>query len=448
MTGPAPVPAKEILFHVGLPKTGTTTIQNFMVEASATAQDAAWSFPFDRDAYRPGQGARTVAPQVDALAYFYGITRKLDVMPQVDWADTIDRFLCDPHRRHLVISHESQANAASRMNRAVVADLAARTNLRFLAYIREPVAWLTSMNAQSVYAGDAGPFGQPSALVARYVDQGYVGMLSPFAAYGRLDLRNYDQHRKAGTLLQDFLTGISATDLIPSVKTHASTNTKKSGRDTVLILWALAQVVTQPRAFSAFRRKIVIRLETADTSERAILPAGTIAAIHDRWAEDRAVLARDHGLSIPDPAPSETGPDHLSVSPDMAQRVRDSAGPRLDPDDRAILDKALRIAVTGYANPYGLHKRPSYPQPKGQPNMPEETGSIDPQLVNAVARTFWMAGYKVENPEATPEAIQNAWRAASVDYRKVARIALRRLAAQGVTVSGQIAGTAQDAQDD
>lgn len=69
--------------------------------------------------------------------------------------------------------------------------------------------------------------------------------------------------------------------------------------------------------------------------------------------------------------------------------------------------------------------------------MPPEDQKIDPQLLNAVARSFWVAGYKVENPDATQEETQAAWKDAAADYRKVVRIALRRLSAQGVTLNSQ-----------
>lgn len=65
--------------------------------------------------------------------------------------------------------------------------------------------------------------------------------------------------------------------------------------------------------------------------------------------------------------------------------------------------------------------------------MKSDGENMDPLLVNAVARSFWVASYKDQNPEATTEDVQNEWKEIAPEYRKIARIALRRLASQGIS---------------
>lgn len=112
----------------------------------------------------------------------------------------------------------------------------------------------------------------------------------------------------------------------------------------MLILRAASAVTGTSSAAKLLIRKIVRALEKTDDSPRAIFPAQTIAAIHDRWAADRAILARDHGLVIPDPKPAAPGPEHVAISQDRATRVRDALMPRLDPDAQRLLERALKMA--------------------------------------------------------------------------------------------------------
>lgn len=73
--------------------------------------------------------------------------------------------------------------------------------------------------------------------------------------------------------------------------------------------------------------------------------------------------------------------------------------------------------------------------------MENDDNALDPQLVTAIARSFWISAYNSEHPDASKEAAQEAWRQKGNDYRRVTRTALKRLAAQGITVSGTPATT-------
>lgn len=80
--------------------------------------------------------------------------------------------------------------------------------------------------------------------------------------------------------------------------------------------------------------------------------------------------------------------------------------------------------------------------------MDTKERTIDPKVTRAVSRAFFMASYKRSNPEATKEQTQEAWTAAASEQRTIARKALRRLAAKGVTFTVPVDMTKSDAESD
>ncbi len=57
------------------------------------------------------------------------------------------------------------------------------------------------------------------------------------------------------------------------------------------------------------------------------------------------------------------------------------------------------------------------------------------EMAHTVAREFWRAEYLANNPEATKEDVSKAWGEFASDRRKTTKLALKRLAKKGISIS-------------
>ena len=65
--------------------------------------------------------------------------------------------------------------------------------------------------------------------------------------------------------------------------------------------------------------------------------------------------------------------------------------------------------------------------------MDTKKPAINPKITKAVSRAFFLAAHSKENPDASKEQTLDAWAAVATEHQAVARKALNRLAARGVT---------------
>jgi len=82
---------KTVIFHIGLPKTGSTSIQHALVALADDLRARGIHVPYDRALYRsefPNRKAPPGAPQTDGLEYFFDV-RKRRADSGVDWQDAV-----------------------------------------------------------------------------------------------------------------------------------------------------------------------------------------------------------------------------------------------------------------------------------------------------------------------------------------------------------------------
>ena len=340
---------KTFLFHIGLPKTGTTSIQGALVTLSDALRDRGVWVPYDRALYGttfPNLAAPPQAPQADGLPFFCDMRHPPRRKHPMDWAGEIAAFLRTPSARSLVFSHESLSQSGHRLNAPLFRQLGQAGDIRFLGYLRHPLPYLNSYSSQKLWGfGRARPrIVQPH--IRRYVERGFAGQLAPFEAHGVLDLRDYEAARVDDGLIRDVFSWLGAADLIDSAAPFPARNVHPP----LLQLWAVLMAMKISRApeepvWTRLRDVLETVAPPLESAHTGLLHPASIPSILERWEQDRAVLAGRYGLEMPSEAPGFIpGPETLSFSPDYARALRAAAAPHLDRDARAVLDEGLALA--------------------------------------------------------------------------------------------------------
>lgn len=340
---------KTFLFHIGTPKTGTTSIQNALLRLSDDLALRGVHVPYDRSVYVPGFDKAKVAKggaQSDGLCYFFDV-RKRGPELSVDWAQEVSDFLAGEEAHTLVLSHESMSQQVSKLRVDLLVSLAAQADIRFLVYLRAPLSYLSSYCQQSIEGvGPPFPRRQDMGPVTRYLRAGYAGLLAPFGKYGQVDVRNFDRLRRDGRLVPDFFRALGVDDLDPQIDALKNLNSSGSRLNQTCVLMALKRNGTPPREeWFAMRRIINLagkHLETPMTT--SFLPASLGAKISARWEEDREVLLRRYGVSFDAVTGFKPGPEVLSFSADYAAALQEAVASELSPDQQEWLTGALAFA--------------------------------------------------------------------------------------------------------
>lgn len=317
---------KKIIFHTGLPKTGTSSIQHFLMSHRGQLCRAGILFPSGPEDGRNTSGGNGLGqpPHADMFLHFYENNAVL-APSGIDWVSVFDEFRAEPDLTTMIVSFETQSVSARRLKvdayRAAIKD----SEAEFLTYIRNPLAWLNSLyieTTSSLY-----PFsGPPEALPAikSYIAEGFSGMLAPFETLGTLHLRNYDAARANGRLLEDFLDAIGVSEVIPIPTEGLHQNTKAFRRGQLLVLRGLKKAQASQDEFLLCRNAMLDKNSKRGypKSNDWIIPRQIAVQIHARWQEDRAIMAKRNGLLFPDAPLPEDLPNGMHLGAAAAEGLR------------------------------------------------------------------------------------------------------------------------------
>ncbi len=344
-------PKKTFLFHIGLPKTGSTSIQGALVTLSDELRARGVYFPYDRGLYGtrfPNRAAPAGAPQNDGFTHFVDARTKR-LPGAVNWPESIERFLADPALSHYVFSHENFVAGGPRLRAAVFDDLAARGDLAFLVYLRHPLSYLGSFTLWEITGRAGARVRGRQAPTRLYLSQGFAEMLAPFAARGRVMPRDFDVARQDGGLVADAFSAFGAADVVRAAPPVPVLNVSRPRFAMACVLLALKATSTWSQGdWLAIRAPIMKASEALEPQmQTSLLPPPMVGRILDRWAEDRGILAERYGLEMPlELAGFRPGPREMVFSADYAARLRDAVAPDLGAGQRARLERALALADT------------------------------------------------------------------------------------------------------
>lgn len=339
---------KRIFFHIGLPKTGTTSIQRQMRIHHDALRELGILYPLgpNTDAIaehssRDGQG-----PHADMATRFFDIKANL-LASGINWETIFDEFRNDTTLHSLVISHETQSVASNKLKRDAYLSAINGSEASFLVYLREPVSWLNSLyiqNMTSVHPFSGKPENFPN--LKRYLESGFEGILSPFDELGELVIKSYENARAEDNLLEGFFHYIGAKDSPRLFENSTRANAKSMSRDQIRFLNGVKQSNPEPEILRIIQNTLIDQNEkTANISRNATVINRDLAQkIRNRWDRDRLVLERKFGYVCDDPKPIDDSAGFEALTQESAEELRKQIGPHLPPEARPTMHKGLRIA--------------------------------------------------------------------------------------------------------
>jgi hypothetical protein len=279
----------QLILHVGLPKTATTTIQHVMDSHKAALAAAGVLYPrttktqmelirrtqFAQLAVQPGPGSLA-----EAMGWVAEEAR--EALPK--------RIVLSCERMALV-----SAGAVARMQAAITTWLPEVRDVRILAYVRDPVSWATSLCQQRLkmgtarradFANDPWPLSL-EAMLSNYVDR-----------YGReaVSLRYlHPGHLVNGVVVDDFLAAIGLTEFaLPGAAPVLNRALTLYGAQVAEVLADLL-----PRGQrKGVRKQLVRRLLQGIDGPRFVLPRAVQAGIVEASRGDVEYVRRQWGLEI------------------------------------------------------------------------------------------------------------------------------------------------------
>ena len=331
---------KTFLFHVGLPKTGTTSIQSALVDLSPELERLGVFFPHDAARHPDVPKA---AVQQEGMQYFAPAPQSAPA--GYDWKGSVTGFLEAPDMHIYLFSREELWLHADRLDPAVFDMLKRNGAVTFLVYLRHPVAYLGSLFLQETM-GIAPPRARlRSAAAKRYCEGGFLSQLALFAARGTLCVKDFDRARQGGRLIEDAFETFGCAAALHGGYRPDIQNVTRLPFELAALFVALKLVARpDPETWQNMRRKLI----AAALTIRAPLKTSALAQSHadailQTWFEEKAELEKIHGVAI-DEVDFTPGPEVLSFSADFASQMRQRLESALGPDERALLGKALEYA--------------------------------------------------------------------------------------------------------
>ena len=217
---------KRIVIHAGLPKTGTTSIQQFLVETHAAIDAAGIMFPCIDDPQHPGYFREGVGhgPQADLIS-FMTPTPYAGAPSGIDWPAALDRFAASRDHHTLLLSQENVAMRGAAIHPPVLNRLRAIEEVVFLVYLRNAVRWVASLHVQRTTGQNLfAIWPEDDPTLRRYLQKGYAPFLGPLQRRGRLVVADFDACAARGDLLADFCRRTGLAEVLAANPATPSAN--------------------------------------------------------------------------------------------------------------------------------------------------------------------------------------------------------------------------------
>lgn len=296
----------RVVLHVGLPKTGTTSIQDFLAAQAGPLADTGVLFPIVREDLRTAGRAQGIGVGWHrALSMF--VSGRPDALAPGEWEAwqaEFRRFDQDPALRTLLLSQEGLIGAG-RGDRvaALMAELPAGAR-RIVLVLRPADAWLTSLYEQFVRsivrtAEEPGAFSHALA----YAERGYQGMIRRIEAQvpgAEMHLLSFDDLVAGEGLLTNFARALDLPEWLGERATAAPRANPGLPQDMVAFLRRVNEARVPHAAFVAIRGALAraARRRTGARRRGQIFPPELAGRIAARYEQDRAYVHRRFGLDL------------------------------------------------------------------------------------------------------------------------------------------------------
>ncbi len=435
--------SRRLILHVGLPKTGTTAIQNYLWHHREELADQGITAPADTSGHaRNDEGVLQGSAQIDALRHFCR-SRDQITAAATDWASIIDALSRSSADQTVVISHESLSHRSHALRPEAFSAIPANIEQFALIYLRQPVEYLSSFALQMLMSRQAEPKKVAQAIrgrLRRYFSGGFRNVLDHFEAQIALRVHSYDD--ASADIVEDFCAATGIPDLQAERVVRA--NVKTFGRDTALTLHALREVSVSDTALHKhyWNTKLVPLAREIDDSPREFFTEDTLESIMSVWRKEREHIQDQYEISLKETASICPAPSVLQAGTHFAEALIALAEPRMNAREFDALRRGLDRAVSGYYAP-GLSDSALKPAEAsravtlsgtGEGDRPELAKPKRPGLVRRLARAWWSAAQLAEEPELDSAQLRLAWLAQDNPSTGAAKRLLREMEAAGLNL--------------
>lgn len=338
---------KTAFLHVGLPKTGTTSIQDFLFEEREALETAGFLFPAPASATRE---ARVAAGEgwgrhASILAAVQGDWGSLAPGEWDAWQTEFARFARSATLHTLIISHETIGNRAAQLDMTLLRNVIDGHRQKVLLVVREAEAWLTSLYEQRI-SGRRRMSAAPEAFgsVHDYLRGGFETRIKALQS----------AFPDAEILVVPFERLVAGHGLVPNsaalIGLPADVQARGETAKRVNISLTQERIEVMRRcngsdlpfeSFVAIRRALAAaqrRSEQPKAPRRRIFPPEIAAAIAARYEDDRAWLARTLGVDLP---PQKVlAPEPLALGAAELADIVEQTRPFLTPEIHAQFARA------------------------------------------------------------------------------------------------------------
>ena len=338
---------RRLFLHLGLPKTGTTSIQSFLRQNPEVLTDVGVIYPKvgpenpDHPFFHPKPATAFLAEEVSHQFLARELVGRNRLAAGTPLWSTAFRMIDGSGAHTAVISYENFSSQVSLYEFDAISEQLKAYDVTGLIYLRRQDKWAISLYSHFVRgARIALPFGQfVDDIRARLTYSTLLDEIREQIPLDRLIVRNFDDVSKTG-LLQDFFRSLDLPDPPPAEALAHDARNRSLPPWVVLFLLRCIQASFPTERLRSIR-KACLR-SAAGRRFRPLRPGLDLASPAERedlraiMNADAERLAEKYGVRFAEPE-APTAPYRPFDQDDIAA-IREMIGPRLAAGARAALD--------------------------------------------------------------------------------------------------------------
>lgn len=308
---------KSVLLHVGLPKTGTTSIQDLLAAGSAEIEGDGVLFPIVRTDLREAGRAKGIGVGWHrALSMFVaGTPGGLAPGEWEAWQAEFARFSADNRLHSLVLSQEGLFFGGRPERIAALMREIPAEKREIVLVVRPAHPWLTSLYEQFVRsivrtAEQPGDFHHALS----YADQGFEGMIKRLESHvvgATVRVLAFDDLVAGEGLLVNFVRTLGLPERLLARTADVPKTNSGLPQDMVAFLRAVNAAKVPHAEFVSIRGALAraARRRTEPRVRAQIFPDALASQISERYQRDRDFLISRYGVTLkPAVAPAAETP--------------------------------------------------------------------------------------------------------------------------------------------
>jgi len=301
-------PCKRVVLHVGLPKTGSTSIQSFLAENADELDRKGYVFPLLQ-----GRGSDIPGYHTDL---FRALHRKLHINNSErileTWQSAIDTFVENRIYHTFIISHESLGMTHGPIDYLRLSQMFRGLPVEVVIYLRSAEEWLTSFYEHLV-RGAPRLARLPNNFhhMRRYIEVGFEGILKELAfkiPTATFDVIAFDAAKKSPGIVPSFFEAIRA----PQMGGAAVRRNTRMSTNQIAVLRALNKMAVDTDIFMETRKFMQQRnlMQLENIGDRvSIFTDDVRKRISDRFEADIVYVNERYGVLLPRDQPLSKGAD-------------------------------------------------------------------------------------------------------------------------------------------